>query len=291
MSERTLKQIEIWANSAILHLMEIIKVIILGIVEGLTEFLPISSTGHVIVAEKLLHFRDEAALFTVVVQIGAILAAALFFRKDLLHIVKRLIAGDKSMQKFTLSVLIGIIPAGIIGIAIEKFAKISDSLVAISASMIIGGIVLLLVENYANITPSKTTDIDYDSVTPRRSLYVGIAQCFALIPGVSRSGATIVGGMLSGLDRRTAAVFSFYLGIPIMIAASGLKLAKHHSELSSLPGGSFGLLIGVAASFISAFLVVKWLLKYIQTHDFRHFAYYRIVAGTILLASALTKVI
>jgi undecaprenyl-diphosphatase len=269
--------------------MEIIKVIILGIIEGLTEFLPISSTGHVIVAEKLLHFRDEAALFTVVVQIGAILAAALYFRKDLVYIIKSLLKKDKYMQKFALNVLIGLLPAGLLGLLIEKFTSIPDSLVVISISLIIGGIVLLLVENYAHIAPPKDTDIDYDSVTPKRSLYVGLAQCLALIPGVSRSGATIVGGMLSGLDRRTAAVFSFYLGIPLMLAASALKLAKHHSELSSLPAGSTGLIIGVIASFVSGYLVVSWLLKYIQTHDFRGFAYYRIMFGSILLVSSLAK--
>ena len=269
--------------------MELIKVIILGITEGLTEFLPISSTGHVIVAEKLLNYRDEAALFTVVVQLGAILAAAWYFRHDLAYIVKKVLVKDRPMTKFALNVFIGLLPAGIVGFIVEKTVGLTDSLVIISASMIVGGLVLLLVEKYANIATSNPSTVNYSTITSKKSLLIGAAQCLAIIPGVSRSGATIVGGLLVGLDRKTAAVFSFYLGIPIMLAASALKIAGHHSAISQLPAGSAGLVLGVVASAVSGFLVVKWLMTYIQSHTFKPFAYYRIGAGVVLLVLAVNN--
>jgi undecaprenyl-diphosphatase len=269
--------------------MDIFRVLILGVVEGLTEFLPISSTGHLIVAEKLLHFRDSASLFTVVVQLGSILAATLYFRSDLVYIAKKLIARDKAMILFARNVFIGLLPAGLLGVVVEKFVGLPDSLTLIATSLIVGGAVLLAVEKYAFIATSNGSEVNYSAVTGKRALMVGLAQCVSLIPGVSRSGATIAGGLLSGLDRKTAAVLSFYLGIPIMLAASALKLASHHSQLRGIQGGGLGLVVGVAASFVSGFLVVKWLLRYIQTHGFGGFALYRIGAGSLLLAASLLR--
>jgi undecaprenyl-diphosphatase len=263
--------------------MEFIKIIILGITEGLTEFLPISSTAHLLVAERLLHFKDEASLFTVVIQVGAILAAAWYFKHDLAHIVKKLIAKDKVMVRFTRNIVIGLLPAGVIGYIVEKTVGIPDSLVLVAVSLILGGLVLWVVENHYNVKPLADGEIGYEEITGRRSLLIGLSQALAIVPGVSRSGATIVSGMLCGLDRKTATVFSFYLGIPIMLAATILKLKDGSSKISLITGGSIGLIIGVVSAFIAAFLVVNWLLKYVQKNNFKPFAYYRMLFGSLLL--------
>ena len=269
--------------------MEFIKIIALGIIEGITEFLPISSTGHLVVSEKLLHFKDKSSLFTVVIQLGAILAAAWYFRRDLAHIIKSLISRDIPMINFAKSVIIGLLPAGIIGVLVEKTVGIPDSPVLISASLILGGVVLWVVENHYHIPDSTDGHVNYPAITMKRSLAIGFAQALAIIPGVSRSGATIVAGMLSGLDRKTATVFSFYLSIPIMLAASALKLKDGTPALQNITGGTTGLALGVGVSFITAFLVVKWLLHYVQKHNFKPFAYYRIGVGSLILLLVLTN--
>jgi undecaprenyl-diphosphatase len=263
--------------------MEFIKIIVLGIIEGITEFLPISSTGHLVASEKLMHFKDEASLFTVVIQFGAILAAAWYFRKDLAYIIKQVLSGDTFMLGFIKNVLIGLLPAGIIGVIVEKTVGIPDSLMLIAVSLILGGVIMWVVENHYSVKSLKEGSVDYEKITTRRSLVIGFAQALAIIPGVSRSGATIVSGMLSGLDRKTATVFSFYLSIPIMLAASALKLKDDHSKLSLLTGGSKGLALGTVVSFITAFIVVKWLLKYVQKNNFKPFAYYRMAVGSVLI--------
>jgi undecaprenyl-diphosphatase len=269
--------------------MEFIKIIILGIIEGITEFLPISSTGHLVVAEKLLHFKDEASLFTVVIQLGAILAAAWHFRKDLIYIVKQIVAKDRYMTIFMRNVIIGLLPAGIIGVIVEKTVGITDSLLVIAISLLLGGVVLWVVENHYKVKPLAGGEVDYDKITVKRSLLIGFAQALAIIPGVSRSGATIVGGMLTGLDRKTATVFSFYLSIPIMLAASALKLKDGSSKLHLVTGGSKGLLLGTLVSLVVAFIVVKWLLQFVQKNNFKPFAYYRIITGILLLLAIAIK--
>ena len=244
--------------------MDIFLAIILGVIEGATEFLPISSTAHLVVSEKLLGFKDEASLFTVVVQLGAILAAAWYFRKDLANIFKKLVSGDKPTKRFVVNVFLGLLPAGLIG---------------------------LIVENHLHTQLPKTDSIDYAQITPKRSLTVGFAQALAIIPGVSRSGATIVSGMLSGLDRKTATVFSFYLSIPIMLAASALKLKDDHTKIHLITGGNIGVIVGTTVAFVSAFMAVKWLLRYVQTHNLKPFAYYRIVLGLVILCLLIGKVL
>lgn len=263
--------------------MDFIKIIVLGIVEGITEFLPISSTGHLDASEKLLHFKDEAALFTVVIQLGAILAAAWYFRRDLMYIVKALLDRDRFMIMFAKNVIIGLLPAGIIGVIVEKTVGIPNSMMLIAISLILGGVVLWVVENHYHVKPMSDGEVDYEGITTKRSLVIGFAQALAIVPGVSRSGATIVSGMLAGLDRKTATVFSFYLSIPIMIAASALKLKDDHTKLHLITGGSKGLILGTLVSFVVAFVVVKWLLQYVQKSNFKPFAYYRIVAGSLIL--------
>lgn len=261
--------------------MDILSALLLGIVEGLTEFLPISSTGHLLVTQNLVGFKDDTALFTVVIQFGAILAAAWYFRGDLAQILNRCFSGDKAMQKFARNVVIGLLPAGVIGLVVEKTVGIPDSLLLIASTLIIGGLVFLFVESKYNVPANK--EVNYKAITLKRSVIIGLAQCLALIPGVSRSGATIVAGLASGLDRKTAAVFSFYLSIPIMFAASAYKLVSDRSELQNITGGRIGLLVGTVSAFIAAFLAVAWLMKYIQTNTFRPFAYYRIAVGLVIL--------
>lgn len=266
-------------------MVEIIQALVLGIVEGITEFLPISSTAHLIVSEKLLGFTDTAGIFTVVVQLGAIIAAAWYFRKDLLYIIDSLKSGDKFMRGFLKSVFIGILPAGIAGLIVEKTVGLPDSLPVIATALILGGVAFLIIENGAIKKAEKSGEVAYGDITPKKALYVGLSQCLALIPGVSRSGATIMSGLLVGLDRKTATVFSFYLSIPIMIAASALKLIDGKSALSSITGGTPALLVGLIAAFITALLAISWLLKYVTTNSFKPFAYYRIALGLLILAS------
>lgn len=262
--------------------MDILSALFLGIVEGLTEFLPISSTGHLLVTEKLIDFKDETALFTVVIQLGAILSAGWYFRKDLVYIISSLARGDKVMRRFVWSVFIGVLPAGIVGLIVEKTIGLPDALPLIALTMIVGGIAFLFIENRVTKKPLQSGEVAYDDITPRRALYVGLGQCLAIIPGVSRSGATIMSGLLAGLDRKTATIFSFYLSIPIMVSASALKLLDGRSTLSSITGGTPALVVGVISAFITALLVINWLLKYVTTNSFKPFAYYRIAVGLIL---------
>ena len=264
-------------------MIEIIHAIILGIVEGITEFLPISSTAHLLVSEKLIGFSDAAGIFTVVIQLGAIMAAAWYFRKDLMYIVSAVKSGDKFMRGFLASVLVGVLPAALTGLIVEKTIGLPDSLLMIATALILGGIAFIIVENGHIKKSNSIGEVAYADITLRRALYIGIGQCFALIPGVSRSGATIMGGLVTGLDRKTSTVFSFYLSIPIMLAASALKLIDGKSELSKISGGTPALMVGVICSFITALLAINWLLKYVSTKDFKPFAYYRIALGIIIL--------
>jgi len=263
--------------------MDILKALLLGIIEGITEFLPVSSTAHLLVSEKVLGYKDAAEVFTVVIQLGAIVAAAWYFRKDLLYIIRCLIARDKAMTTFAGGVIIGVLPTALVGLIVEKTIGLPDSLWLISAMLIVGGIVFILVENMSHKTPSKTGDVRYEDITTKKSLLIGLTQCLSIIPGVSRSGATIMGGLLVGLDRKTATVFSFYLSIPIMVAASALKLASDRSAISSISGGSSALIVGVVSAFITACITITWLLKYVTKKDFKPFAYYRIGLGILII--------
>lgn len=261
----------------------ILKAIFLGVVEGLTEFLPISSTGHLIVAERVIGFKDAAELFTVVVQIGAIAAVVWYYRVDILSKVTGLFKREDKSIKFWVNLIIATIPAGLIGLALDKTLQKYAVPSTVAWALILGGMALLAVEVYQR-APRSPSAARLDEVTPKQALGVGFVQVMALIPGVSRSGATIIGGLLAGLDRVTATAFSFYLSIPIMVLASGYKLAKHHSEISSLPGGAAALAAGVISAFVTGLFAVSWLIKYISRHDFKGFAYYRIAFGCLVLA-------
>jgi undecaprenyl-diphosphatase len=261
--------------------MHILVAIILGIIEGITEFLPISSTGHLIVAEKIFNFKDVHDLFTVVVQLGAILAVVGFYWRDLVGRIIGLFRWESSAVQFWKLLVIATIPAGIIGLILNKSMDKITTPVVVAITLILGGIVLWLVDR----KPVTRTEepVDISRISLKKALLVGLGQSVAIIPGVSRSGATIVTGLATGLNRPTATAFSFYLSIPVMILASGLKLFKDGGQLGQLPGGSPALIAGVVAAFFTALISISWLLRYIAHHNFKPFAYYRILAGVIIL--------
>lgn len=264
------------------------KALILGVVEGLTEFLPVSSTGHLIVAGTLLNFTDEhAKTFDVVIQLGAILAVCWEFRRRIGSVVTGLPSRPEA-RRFTLNVIIAIIPAVVLGLLLEKSIKAAlFSPVPVAFALVVGGVVILWAEarqraqarEGGQARVARVTSVD--DLSAMDALKVGLAQCFALIPGTSRSGSTIIGGMLFGLDRRVATEFSFFLAIPIMFGATAYELYKDWHLLSVDALGVFAL--GFVAAFISAFLCVRWLLRYIAGHDFTAFAWYRIGFGLLIL--------
>lgn len=259
------------------------KALILGVVEGLTEFLPVSSTGHLIVAGSLLNFTDEhAKTFDVVIQLGAILAVCWEFRRRIGSVVVGL-PSRPDARRFTLNVIIATIPAIVLGLLFEKAIKAAlFSPVPVAFALVAGGVVILWAEARQRTrgdVPARVQNVD--DLSPLDALKVGLAQCFALIPGMSRSGSTIIGGMLFGLDRRVATEFSFFLAIPIIFGATAYELYKDWHLLSVDALGSF--VLGFVAAFISAFACVRWLLRYIAAHDFTVFAWYRIAFGLLIL--------
>lgn len=286
-----------------------LKAVILGIVEGLTEFLPVSSTGHLILASELLHFLDQERrdIFNIVIQFGAILAVCWEFRPRIAKVLKG-IASERTQQRFVLNVIVATVPAVVLGLLLNKQIKAHlFNPLTVALALVIGGLVILLAEwrearaamtapgivpNHArdalprgpHAQPARINTIDDLSVLD--ALKVGIAQCFALIPGTSRSGATIIGGMLFGIPRLVATEFSFFLAIPVIFGATVYELYKARHDFHSDDLGLIG--IGFVFAFISAFICVRWLLRFIATHDFKGFAWYRIVFGLLILASAWT---
>ncbi len=262
--------------------MEILWAILLGIIEGVTEFLPISSTGHLLLTQDLIGYKDTAEIFTVVIQLGALGAVVWYFRQDLILKVEGLFKKDKKTQNFWKIWIVATLPATLIGLLLEAHITTFNTTPVIAGALIIGGILIWLIETYhkPNAPSSK---IQLSNISMKQALSIGFYQALALIPGVSRSGSTIMGGLLSGLDRVTATAFSFYLSIPILFLAGVYKLATGFNNFDSISGGGTALLAGTVASFISAFIVIGWLLKYVSRHNFKIFAYYRIILGIILL--------
>jgi undecaprenyl-diphosphatase len=255
---------------------------VMGVVEGLTEFLPISSTGHLILAGALLGFDDERAkVFDIAIQTGAILAVIIVYW---LKIRDTLVAlpTQRQAQRFALNVVIGVLPAIVLGLAFGKAIKANLFTAAVVATtFILGGFVILWAEKRTQVA-ARIHDVD--QMTPWDALKVGLVQCLAMIPGTSRSGATIIGGMLLGLSRKAATDFSFYLAIPTLIGAGVYSLYKERALLSMADLPMF--LVGLVFSFISAWICVRWLLRYISTHSFTPFAWYRIAFGLVVLATA-----
>ena len=263
----------------------LIKAAIMGLVEGLTEFLPISSTGHLILAGALLGFDDDKAkVFDIAIQTGAIFAVILVYWQKIRDTVLALPSSQQA-QRFALNVLIAFIPAVVLGLLFGKAIKAHlFTPVVVASTFIIGGFIILWAERRQEKNPSVARIHDVESMTPLDALKVGLAQCLAMIPGTSRSGATIIGGMLLGLSRKAATDFSFYLAIPTLIGAGVYSLYKERALLSLADVPLFG--VGLLVSFFSAWLCIRWLLRYIASHSFAGFAYYRIGFGLVVLATA-----
>ena len=261
-----------------------IKAIIMGLVEGFTEFLPISSTGHLILAGSLLNFVDERAkVFDIAIQAGAILAVMWEFRARIIAVLTGL--GEKKQQKFVINLIVAFLPAALLGLAFSKAIKAHlFKPVPVALAFIVGGLIILWVERRNKHNPVVERVASVDDMSMLDAFKVGCAQAFALIPGTSRSGATIIGGMLLGLSRKAATEFSFFLAIPTLLAATVYSVYKERAMLSMADLPLFG--IGGLAAFISAFLCVRWLLRYISSHDFTIFAWYRIAFGIVIIASA-----
>jgi undecaprenyl-diphosphatase len=256
---------------------DLLNAAILGVVEGLTEFLPVSSTGHLILAGDLLGFNDERAkVFDVAIQTGAMLAVVWEYRERFFKV-------DFALWR---NLAVAFVPAAVLGLAFGSAIKAHlFSPVPVALAFIVGGVIILLVDRGTRTVRVESTR----AMTWRDALKVGIAQCFALIPGTSRSGATIIGGMLFGLSRPAATEFSFFLAVPTLFAAGGYDLWKHRSLFSASDLGMFA--VGAAASFVCAFAVIRWLIRYVATHDFRPFAWYRIAFGVVVLATAYSGVL
>lgn len=265
---------------------DIWKAIILGLVEGLTEFLPISSTGHLILASDLLGFNDDKGkVFQIVIQTGAMFAVVWEYRRRFSGALRGFLR-DPGATRFGMNVLIGILPAMILGLAFGSYIKRAlFKPVPVAIAFIVGGFVILWAERRAHRVVIETVD----DLRWRDALKIGLAQAFALIPGTSRSGATIIGGLLFGLSRRAATEFSFFLAVPTLCAAAAYDFYQHRALFELADIGLFGL--GTVVSFISAFLCIRWLLRYIMRHDFTVFAWYRIVFGVLVLVTAYSGVV
>lgn len=263
-----------------------IKVVIMGIVEGLTEFLPISSTGHLILAGSLLDFTGEKVkVFEIVIQAGAMLAVCWEYRVKIARVVldfPRVAAA----RRFVLNLVVAFLPAIVLGLIFGNAIKAHlFKPVPVALAFIVGALIILAVERRNRRMPAPRVD-SVEAMTALDALKVGLAQCFALIPGTSRSGASIIGAMAFGLSRRAATEFSFFLAIPTLFGATIYSLYKERALLSLEDLPMFGL--GAFAAFVSAFFCVRWLLRFISTHDFTVFAWYRIVFGLLVLVTAWT---
>ncbi len=271
----------------------LVKAAIMGVVEGLTEFLPISSTGHLILAASLLNFTGEKIkVFEIAIQTGAMFAVIWEYRERL----KRTVTGithDPVAQRFARNVLVAFIPAVVLGLTLGKFVK--EKLfhpVPVATAFIVGGLIILWVEarhrrkfGAMDLQGSRRARVEtVDDMSALDALKVGLVQCLALIPGTSRSGATIIGAMLFGFSRKCATEFSFYLGIPTLMGAGAYSVLKNRELLSMADLPLFG--VGLVFAFFSALLCIRWLIRYVSTHDFTAFAWYRIVFGGVVLLTA-----
>jgi undecaprenyl-diphosphatase len=267
-----------------------LKAVLMGIVEGLTEFLPISSTGHLILAGSLLDFQsnvgaDKAKVFDIAIQSGAIFAIVLVYWQRLRDTVAGL-GSDPRAQRFALNVIIGFLPAAILGLAFGKLIKAHlFNAPVVASAFIVGGLIILWAERRATKVDASHARVEtVDDMSLLDAFKVGCIQCLGMVPGTSRSGATIIGGMFLGLSRKASTEFSFFLGIPTLVGAGVYSLYKERALLSvdDLPLFSVGLVF----AFLSAWICVRWLLRYVATHNFIPFAWYRIAFGILVLVSA-----
>ncbi len=274
--------------------MHLIHAIILGVVEGVTEFLPISSTGHLTIAEKLLGYQVDAAgitAFTAVVQVGSIAAAVIFFWKDIWRIASAWMAGlfDKDKRTFDYRmgwyVILGTIPVAVAGLLLKHMIEGAfRSLWVVVAALILWSIVLFAADKFGRETKGEK------EVTWKDALFMGMMQCFALIPGVSRSGATISAGLFRGIDRVTATRLSFFLGIPALVAAGGLEAVTQAKQISVHVGWA-PMIVGIVVAFVVGYASIAWLLKFISHHTFTPFVIYRVVLGLAVIGLLASSVI
>jgi undecaprenyl-diphosphatase len=259
----------------------LLDAVVLGVVEGLTEFLPVSSTGHLIIVSDLLGANDEKGkVFDIVIQLGAILAVCWEYRARFAKAFSGL-ARDRVQQRFAANLFVAFLPAAIVGLALQSAIKTYlFNPVSVAMALIVGALAIFLIERwYEHHGAPRVSSVD--DMTWGDALKVGLAQCLALIPGTSRSGATILGGMLFGLSRQAATEFSFFLAVPIMFAASGYQMVKYRALLSAADLAPFA--VGFVVSFVGALIAVKALIRYVAHHDFRAFAWYRIALGAAVL--------
>ena len=257
---------------------DIVKAILLGLVEGATEFIPVSSTGHLILAADWLNFEgDRAKTFEVFIQLGAILAVVWLYRAKVITVLRN--AGrDRAARQLIVNLAIAFVPAALTGFLIYDWMKehLFNPL-TVAWALLVGGVIILLIEKWD--PPEVVADVDH--IPMRKALGIGVAQVLSLFPGVSRSGATIMGARSLGLSRRAAAEFSFFLAIPVMVVATGYDLFKSRDTLSAADAPVFA--VGFIVSFLSAIVVVKAFLGFVSRHSFRPFAWYRIAFGALLL--------
>jgi undecaprenyl-diphosphatase len=264
----------------------LLKALVMGVVEGLTEFLPISSTGHLILVGDLLAFHDEKSrAFEIAIQTGAMLAVVWEYRARLASVVAGLVH-DAAARRFAANLVVAFLPAAVLGLAFgDAIERHLFRPVPVALALMLGGVVILWAEKRRHTTRVPTVD----DMTWSDALRVGLAQCLALVPGTSRAGATIIGGLFFGLSRHAATEFSFFLALPTLTAAGAYQLWDVRQELSGADLPWFAA--GFAAAFVSALLCVRWLLRYISRHDFGAFAWYRIALGVVVLVTAWTGVV
>lgn len=276
-----------------MDLILLLKAVILGVVEGLTEFLPISSTGHLILVGDLLDFNDERGkAFEVIIQFGAILAVCWEFREKLLKVVTSFSESAQS-RRFVLNLLIASIPAMGLAFLFGKYIKaVLFSPIPVASAFIVGALIIFWAEGRQKKITTTSHIKTVDDLSPLDALKVGLAQCAALIPGTSRSGATIIGGMLFGLPRAVATEFSFFLAIPVIGGATAYELLKLWKTPVAFSGEfSLAIAVGFVSAFISAFVCVRWLIHYVAHHNFIPFAWYRIAFGLLVLFTAYSGLI
>ncbi|HVL74659.1 MAG TPA: undecaprenyl-diphosphate phosphatase [Noviherbaspirillum sp.] len=260
------------------------KAFLLGIVEGFTEFLPISSTGHLILVGSMLDFNDDKAkVFEIAIQSGALLAVCWEYRARIMETVSGLFS-DAAARRFAINIFIAFLPLAVLGLLFIKAIKaFLFAPVPVALAFIIGGFIILIVEARAKAEPAARVPT-MDDMSPLDALKVGLLQAVSLIPGTSRSGASIIGGMWIGMSRKAATEFSFFLAIPTLFGATAYSMYKYRDLFSADDIPWFGT--GAVAAFVSAFLCVRWLLHFISRHDFRVFGWYRIVVGLLILGAA-----
>jgi undecaprenyl-diphosphatase len=266
----------------------IITAILLGIVEGLTEFLPVSSTGHLILAAELLGYRaDQWSTFNVIIQLGAILAVIVLYWRTFWTVATGLFSRDAGAWRFAANIAVAFMPSAVLGlILIDNIEALLGNAVVVAVALIAGGIAILLIER---LVKPATIEPGVSAIPLKRALGIGFIQCLSMVPGVSRSGATIMGALSLGIERRTAAEFSFFLAVPTMIGATTLSIAKHHEEIAAA-GVDWGLIaVGFVVSFLVAIAIIKWFVGIVSRYGFAPFAWYRIVAGTLALVWLLAR--